>query len=76
MVGAVGIEPTTFGLKGRCSTTELRPYMLLNILHGNNFADLGGIEVRGQIPSSSARRDRVGAETDARLSPKRELHAA
>ncbi len=26
MVGAVGIEPTTFGLKGRCSTTELRPY--------------------------------------------------
>jgi hypothetical protein len=21
----VGIEPTTFGLKGRCSTTELRP---------------------------------------------------
>ena len=27
MVGAVGIEPTTFGLKGRCSTTELRPYV-------------------------------------------------
>lgn len=27
LVGAVGIEPTTFGLKGRCSTTELRPYM-------------------------------------------------
>jgi hypothetical protein len=26
LVGAVGIEPTTFGLKGRCSTTELRPY--------------------------------------------------
>jgi hypothetical protein len=25
LVGAVGIEPTTFGLKGRCSTTELRP---------------------------------------------------
>lgn len=25
MVGAVGIEPTTFGLKGRCSTAELRP---------------------------------------------------
>ncbi len=25
VVGAVGIEPTTFGLKGRCSTTELRP---------------------------------------------------
>jgi hypothetical protein len=22
----VGIEPTTFGLKGRCSTTELRPW--------------------------------------------------
>jgi hypothetical protein len=21
----VGIEPTTFGLKGRCSTSELRP---------------------------------------------------
>ena len=28
LVGAVGIEPTTFGLKGRCSTTELRPYTL------------------------------------------------
>ena len=27
LVGAVGIEPTTFGLKGRCSTTELRPYV-------------------------------------------------
>ena len=26
LVGAVGIEPTTFGLKGHCSTTELRPY--------------------------------------------------
>jgi hypothetical protein len=25
LVGAVGIEPTTFGLKGHCSTTELRP---------------------------------------------------
>ena len=25
LVGAVGIGPTTFGLKGRCSTTELRP---------------------------------------------------
>src|ERR1700679_3085501 len=26
LVGAGGIEPTTFALKGRCSTTELRPY--------------------------------------------------
>jgi hypothetical protein len=26
LVGAVGIEPTTLGLKGLCSTTELRPY--------------------------------------------------
>ena len=26
LVGAVGIEPTTNGLKGRCSTTELRSY--------------------------------------------------
>jgi hypothetical protein len=25
LVGAVGVEPTTNGLKGRCSTTELRP---------------------------------------------------
>ena len=24
LVGAVGVEPTTNGLKGRCSTTELR----------------------------------------------------
>jgi hypothetical protein len=43
LVGAVGIEPTTFGLKGRCSTTELRPYIRIIILHGNKFADLGGI---------------------------------
>ena len=32
LVGAVGIEPTTFGLKGRCSTTELRPYIVYNQL--------------------------------------------
>jgi hypothetical protein len=25
VVGAVGVEPTTNGLKGRCSATELRP---------------------------------------------------
>ena len=25
LVGAVGVEPTTNGLKGRCSATELRP---------------------------------------------------
>jgi hypothetical protein len=31
LVGAVGIEPTTFGLKGRCSTTELRPYWVLTV---------------------------------------------
>ena len=49
LVGAVGIEPTTFGLKGRCSTTELRPYMRLNILHGNNFADLGAIGMLGGV---------------------------
>ena len=28
MVGAVGVEPTTNGLKGRCSTTELHPQSL------------------------------------------------
>ena len=27
LVGAVGVEPTTNGLKGRCSTTELRSYI-------------------------------------------------
>ena len=32
LVGAVGIEPTTFGLKGRCSTTELRPYDMTFLL--------------------------------------------
>jgi hypothetical protein len=37
MVGAVGIEPTTFGLKGRCSTTELRPCGVSNILHGKDL---------------------------------------
>src|SRR5438445_965358 len=26
LVGAVGVEPTTNGLKGRCSATELRPF--------------------------------------------------
>jgi hypothetical protein len=57
LVGAVGIEPTTFGLKGRCSTTELRPYMLVNILHGNNFADLGGIGVRGCVTRGSVSQD-------------------
>ena len=53
-LGAVGIEPTTFGLKGRCSTTELRPYMRLNILHGNKFAGLGGIEMSGEILCAAA----------------------
>src|SRR6266436_1206459 len=38
LVGAVGIEPTTFGLKGRCSTTELRPYWWCNILQRNGLA--------------------------------------
>jgi hypothetical protein len=28
VVGAVGVEPTTNGLKGRCSATELRPCFL------------------------------------------------
>jgi hypothetical protein len=32
LVGAVGIEPTTLGLKGLCSTTELRPYSAGEIL--------------------------------------------
>jgi hypothetical protein len=54
LVGAVGIEPTTFGLKGRCSTTELRPYMRPSILHGNKFADLGGIELREGMPRGAA----------------------
>ena len=50
----MGIEPTTFGLKGRCSTTELRPYMRLNILHGNKFADLGGIATPEGTPPGTA----------------------
>ena len=29
LVGAVGVEPTTNGLKGRCSATELRPYFFV-----------------------------------------------
>jgi hypothetical protein len=29
--------------------------MRLNILHGNKFAGLGGIDVRRQIPGGSAR---------------------
>jgi hypothetical protein len=32
LVGAVGIEPTTLGLKGLCSTTELRPCHAVQIL--------------------------------------------
>ena len=35
LVGAVGIEPTTFGLKGRCSTTELRPCAALHCNGGS-----------------------------------------
>jgi hypothetical protein len=30
LVGAVGIEPTTNGLKVRCSTAELYPQSLIN----------------------------------------------
>jgi hypothetical protein len=41
MVGAVGIEPTTFGLKGRCSTTELRPYGRLSILPEKRKTHMG-----------------------------------
>ena len=37
MVGAVGIEPTTFGLKGRCSTTELRPYFIYTQLVNGTY---------------------------------------
>src|SRR5260370_29612450 len=37
MVGAVGVEPTTNGLKGRCSATELRPSLILNILHESDL---------------------------------------
>jgi hypothetical protein len=87
LVGAVGIEPTTFGLKGRCSTTELRPYMRLNILHGNKFADLGGIELRGGVPrgAAAAAGQRVATREGAaqrqkarfvsRVSPAREVRA-
>jgi hypothetical protein len=32
LVGAVGVEPTTNGLKGRCSATELRPYFSADYL--------------------------------------------
>ena len=42
LVGAVGIEPTTFGLKGRCSTTELRPYIVeYQLLSSTNPTALG-----------------------------------
>jgi hypothetical protein len=36
----VGIEPTTFGLKGRCSTTELRPYKWFTTSYTKKLADL------------------------------------
>src|SRR5271156_7052935 len=86
LVGAVGIEPTTFGLKGRCSTTELRPYMRLNILHGNKFADLGGIELHGGVPRDTpaasqrvATRESAAQRHKARFvsgaSPAREVRA-
>lgn len=32
MVSRVGIEPTTYGLKGRCSTTELPARILRHVL--------------------------------------------
>ena len=35
MVGAEGIEPSTFGLKGRCSTTELRPCRVVTTSYTN-----------------------------------------
>jgi hypothetical protein len=35
----VGVEPTTNGLKGRCSTTELRPYMVMHSNVWGNYRD-------------------------------------
>ena len=33
LVGAVGVEPTTNGLKGRCSATELRPWKMVTTFY-------------------------------------------
>ena len=45
LVGAVGIEPTPFGLKGRCSTTELRPWRVPHCtrkgMHANRWLLIG-----------------------------------
>jgi hypothetical protein len=40
VVGAVGVEPTTNGLKGRCSATELRP-SVDNILYERDARHIG-----------------------------------
>src|SRR6266850_5184032 len=54
LVGAVGIEPTTFGLKGRCSTTELRPC-------GSNHLTLERISVH--VASQLCRNEKLRCET-------------
>ncbi len=37
VAGKVGLEPTTYGLKTRCSTIELLPFIMLNL--GWGFID-------------------------------------
>ena len=44
LVGAVGVEPTTNGLKGRCSATELRPCFSRNILHESDLWEMKQFE--------------------------------
>ena len=61
MVGAVGIEPTTFGLKGRCSTTELRPCR-------HNFSIVASMgKGRNLTPGMAARAAQANCWTRRRL---------
>src|SRR5688572_30442005 len=49
-VRAVGIEPTTHGLKDRCSTSELRPHALQGIILQSLLSRGIGLYVPGAPP--------------------------
>ena len=52
VVGAVGVEPTTNGLKGRCSATELRPYYGFQPYY---MKAICGTWTRGPFPGQAVR---------------------
>src|SRR6266571_4002666 len=80
LVGAVGVEPTTNGLKGRCSATELRPCGSHHIIRKNllgmvactRFRPSFNFEMMRYMPTGQNRccRRQDGAPACARIAPK------